>query len=153
VKMRLLLFSDLHASTTLARRIVEKAQGCDVLIGAGDFGNVRRGYEAPLEVLRETPKPIVLVPGNNESHEELKIACADWPRAHVLHGSRVILEGVAIFGLGGGIPVTPFGAWSWDFTEEEAEVLLVALPRDAILVSHSPPKGAVDRASVGASLG
>src|SRR5207247_10447169 len=56
------------------------------------------------------------------------------------------------FGIGGGIPVTPFGAWSYDFTEEQAQELLQNCPARCVLVSHSPPKGAVDRAG-GQSLG
>jgi Icc-related predicted phosphoesterase len=60
---------------------------------------------------------------------------------------------VEFFGLGGGIPVTPFGAWSYDFTEEQAAELLSGCPKGGVLVSHSPPKGAVDVDSRGRSLG
>ncbi len=49
--------------------------------------------------------------------------------------------------------MTPFGDWSVDFTESQAEQLLAGCPRGAVLVSHSPPKGAVDVSSSGASLG
>src|SRR5262245_20507719 len=59
----------------------------------------------------------------------------------------------AIFGIGGGIPVTPFGSWSYDFSEVEAERLLRNCPVGAVLVSHSPPKGAVDVTGSGQSLG
>jgi hypothetical protein len=78
--------------------------------------------------LREAGKPPVLVAGNNESTEELMEACQDWREAHVLHGSAVTLGGVVFFGLGGGVPVTPFGAWSYDLTEEQAARLLVSCP-------------------------
>jgi Icc-related predicted phosphoesterase len=57
------------------------------------------------------------------------------------------------FGIGGGIPVTPFGAWSYDFTEEQAEALLASCPARSIVVSHSPPYGAADRSSRGDHLG
>ena len=40
--MRLLLFSDLHADTAAARRLLALAAQADVLVGAGDFGNLRR---------------------------------------------------------------------------------------------------------------
>ena len=72
-----------------------------------------------IDVLGEVGKPAVLVAGNNESTEELTEACRDWPEARVLHGSAVAIAGVTFFGLGGGVPVTPFGAWSYDFTEEQ----------------------------------
>src|SRR4051794_9633574 len=109
--MKLLLFSDLHADATAARRLVARASAADVLVGAGDFGNARRHIRVCIDVLRELDKPTVLVAGNNESTEELAEACRDWPQAQVLHGSSSTVHGVEFFGLGGGIPVTPFGAW------------------------------------------
>ncbi|HEU0019761.1 MAG TPA: hypothetical protein VFQ14_05665, partial [Thermoleophilaceae bacterium] len=45
---------------------------------------------------------------------------------------------------GGGIPTTPWD-WSFDLTEEEATNMLAALPENAVLLSHSPPKGHVDK--------
>lgn len=151
--MKLLLFSDLHADTPATSRLVELAQFADILIGAGDFGNMRREYQRCLGILRKSDKPMVLVAGNNESTEELAETCKGWRLAHVLHGSDVRIGGVHFFGIGGGIPVTPFGAWSYDFTEEQAAALLASCPTGCVLVSHSPPKGAVDRSSRGQSLG
>lgn len=151
--MRLLLFSDLHASASAARELVERARTVDVVVGAGDFGNVRRQVRVGLEILRSIDKPAVLVAGNNESTQELVDACRDWPSAQVLHGSGVTIAGVSFFGIGGGIPVTPFGSWSYDFTEDQAAELLRACPPRGVLVSHSPPKGAVDRDGAGRSLG
>jgi Icc-related predicted phosphoesterase len=151
--MKMLVFSDLHASADAARRLVDRAHSVDLVIGAGDFGNLRRNVRVSIDVLRAIEKPAVLVAGNNESTEELAEACRGWPQAHVLHGNGVTIAGVAFFGIGGGIPVTPFGAWSYDFTEEQAAALLADCPAGCVLVSHSPPKGVVDRSSRGKSLG
>ena len=93
------------------------------------------------------------MPGNAESDAELAAACRDWVSAHVLHGAGVTIDGVDFWGLGGGVPVTPFGDWSYDFTEEEAAELLGDLTPGTVLVSHSPPLGAVDRDTTGRSLG
>jgi Icc-related predicted phosphoesterase len=95
----------------------------------------------------------VLVPGNSESDEELVKACRSWKSAHVLHLRHVSIDGITFFGIGGGISVTPFGSWSFDFPEEEADVLLQDCPSGCILISHSPPKGVLDRSSDGRSLG
>ena len=51
------------------------------------------------------------------------------------------------------VPVTPFGSWSFDLTEEDAAALLADCPPGCVLVTHSPPKGAVDCDSGGRSLG
>ncbi|MEM7343140.1 MAG: metallophosphoesterase [Chloroflexota bacterium] len=152
--MKLLLFSDLHSDTQYADQLVEQAKHADILVGAGDFGNVRRGLNLTIDRLKQSHKPAILVPGNSESTEELIHACRDWPQAHVLHGTGVNVSGVEFFGIGGGIPVTPFGAWSYDFTEEDATKLLANCPSTCeVLVSHSPPKGALDQSSRGQSLG
>jgi len=149
----LLLFSDVHGDLDACRRLVEKAEAADVVVGAGDFCVMRRNLQAPIDVLSVIETPTVLVPGNAETDEELRAACADWPSAHVLHGDGCTLAGMPFFGIGGGIPVTPFGAWSYDLAEETAEAMLADCPEGAVLVSHSPPKGVVDRDSKGQSLG
>ncbi len=151
--MKLLFFSDLHTDTSAATRIVNLAHGVDIAIGAGDFANSRRGLSSCVEILKQLKKPTVLVPGNNESYDELVGACTGWASAHALHGNGAELLGIPFFGIGGGIPITPFGSWSFDFSEEDATRLLKDCPVGAVLVSHSPPKGAVDQTSSGQSLG
>lgn len=151
--MKLLLFSDLHADAEAARAIAAQAPGVDALVGAGDYGNIRRDLFVCMKVLRGIDKPAILVAGNNESTEELEDACRDWPSARVLHGTGTNIGGVDFFGIGGGIPVTPFGAWSYDFDEDQAASLLAGCPAGCVLVSHSPPLGAVDVSSQGKSLG
>jgi Icc-related predicted phosphoesterase len=151
--MKLLLFSDLHSDFRTASNLVKMSKNVDVVIGAGDFCIGRRGLAKIINALVPIEKPTVLVPGNSESEEELINACRLWQSAHVLHGSRITIEDIDFFGIGGGIPITPFGAWSYDFTEEEAFELLRGCPAGCILVSHSPPKGILDRSSDGKSLG
>lgn len=151
--MKLLLFSDLHCNTQAAERLVAQAEQVDVVVGAGDFGNIRRGLSLTIDILCQIAKPTVLVAGNSESTAELVEACQKWPSAHVLHGSEVVIDCVPFYGIGGGIPITPFGAWSYDFSEVAAEVLLADCPPGGVLVSHSPPRGAVDRSSSGQSIG
>jgi Icc-related predicted phosphoesterase len=151
--MKLLLFSDLHANAAAAQRLVGRARDVDVLVGAGDFANLRRTLSVCIDVLRQVKKPAVLVAGNHESAEELREECRHWPQAQVLQGSGTIIDGIAFFGIGGGVPVTPFGPWSYDFTEEQAAELLSRCSNARVLVSHSPPRGLVDRSSRGQSLG
>lgn len=153
--MKLLLFSDLHRDVEAAQRLVQQAaaQDVDVAVGAGDFASMRRGLNDTIDVLRELPCPCVLVAGNAETDTELQGACAGWEQAHVLHGSGAEIGGVVFFGLGGAIPVTPFGSWSFDLDEETASELLRGCPEQCVLVTHSPPLGVVDRSSTGRQLG
>jgi Icc-related predicted phosphoesterase len=51
---------------------------------------------------------------------------------------------VSFWGLGGGIPTTPW-PWSFDLSEDEAEAALARCPDGVdVMVLHSPPKGCLD---------
>ena len=142
--MRLLAFSDIHRDLDQAREIASLAADADVLVAAGDFGSVHRGVEQLIDMLVVVETPTVLVPGNNETDDELREACGGWRAAHVLHGEGVELGGFSFWGLGGGIPTTPW-PWSYDLTEEEAEAAFRSCPDGVdVLVLHSPPKGYLD---------
>ena len=146
--MKLLAFSDLHRDVEQARLLVESARAADVVIAAGDFASIHRGLEETIEALRPIDRPILLVPGNNETEDALRQACQDWGSATVLHGEGTEVDGVSFFGLGGGVPVTPWD-WSFDLTEDEAEEKLAGCREGSVLVVHSPPKGHVDGRNLG----
>ena len=110
--MRLLAFSDLHRDLDQAATLVEMSADADVVIGAGDFASVHEGLEETIAALAAISTPTILVPGNNETIEALREAASDWEAATVLHGEAAKIEGTEFFGLGAGIPVTP---WDWSF--------------------------------------
>ena len=149
--MKILAFSDLHASAKQARLLVEAAETADLVIGAGDFCNMRQGLPEALALLEGIAAPLVVVPGNAESAEELRAAAG--PGVTVLHGAGAEIGGIRLFGLGYGVPPTPFGAWSCDLSEAEAEAMLAGCDSADILITHSPPKGIGDRTSAGQSVG
>lgn len=148
--MKILAFSDVHLARNRMLEIVDAAPEADMVIGAGDFCNARVGIEAAMEVLAPISGKAIYVPGNAESADELRGATS----ATVLHGDAVEVDGIRIFGIGYAVPVTPFGEWSCDLTEETATEMLAACvaPCD-ILISHSPPKGVADVNASGLSLG
>ena len=151
--MKLLLFSDVHSDLPAVAEVVRRAKAVDAVVCAGDLCNAHQKLLRVVAVLVKIDKPTVLVAGNNETTEALTEACEGWPSAVVLHGTGVEILGVPFFGVGGGIPVTPFGDWSYDFSEAEAEQLLASCPTGGVLVTHSPPFGILDVSSSGRSLG
>lgn len=150
--MRILAFSDLHRDLDQAARLTEMSKDADVVIGAGDFASIHQGLDETIEALNAIATPTVLVPGNNETLDALREAASSWPAATVLHGDSIEIEGRTFFGLGGGIPVTPWD-WSFDVEESDAESMLAGLEPGSVLVVHSPPKGHCDEAGSGLSLG
>ena len=150
--MRILAFSDLHRDLEQGAKLVEMSAEADVGIGAGDFASVHEGLEDAIGALRGIEKPTVLVPGNNETVDALRGAAGNWSAATVLHGEGTTIDGVEFFGLGAGIPVTPWD-WSFDLDDEEATAMLADCPEEAILVLHSPPKDHCDSAGAGGNFG
>jgi uncharacterized protein len=150
--MRILAFSDLHRDLDQAATLVTESAGADLVIGAGDFASVHEGLSEAIEALVAIEAPTVLVPGNNETDVALREAAAGWPAATVLHGEGVEIDGVDLFGLGAGVPITPWD-WSFDLDEDEAAKMLAGAPSGGVLVVHSPPRGHVDRSGAGDHLG
>ncbi|WP_209506623.1 MULTISPECIES: metallophosphoesterase family protein [unclassified Ruegeria] len=149
--MKVLAFSDLHMARNRAADLVAASADADLVIGAGDYCNMRQGLDEALQMLSGVSAPLVLIPGNAESAEDLGKAVPEG--VHVLHGTGMTVDGLRLFGLGYGVPPTPFGDWSCDLTEGEAAELLARCGGADILISHSPPKGHGDVTSQGMAVG
>lgn len=149
--MKILAFSDMHLSRRHAAAIVEASGEADLVIGAGDFCNMRDGLGEAMRLLEGLQAPCVAVPGNCESDDELRAAAL--PGMTVLHGNATEVGGLNLFGLGYGVPPTPFGEWSCDLPEEMAAQMLAPCDTADILIFHSPPKGLADVTSTGHSVG
>jgi Icc-related predicted phosphoesterase len=150
--VKLLAFSDLHRDLGQAAELVAMSAEADVVIGAGDFASVHKGLDETLEALAAIEAPTVLVPGNNETEQALRAAASDWSAATVLHGSGTEIDGVEFYGLGAGIPVTPWD-WSFDLDDDAAPSMLEPCPQGAVLVLHSPPQGHCDANGSGDHFG
>lgn len=149
--MKILAFSDLHLAGSRAVDLVTASAEADLVIGAGDYCNMRQGLGQAMEMLSGMQAPMVLVPGNAESADELRAAAP--VDTVVLHGQGAEIEGLRLFGLGYGIPPTPFGEWSCDLSEAGAAQALEDCQQADILILHSPPKGYCDQTSQGSSVG
>ncbi len=150
--MRILAFSDIHRDLDQAARLVEMSADADVVIGAGDFASVHDGLDETIQALAAIEAPTVLVPGNNETEDALREAANAWPAATVLHGDGTEIDEVEFFGLGAGVPITPWD-WSFDLSEDDAAERLAGCPEGGVLVIHSPPQGHADASSAGDHLG
>ena len=151
--MKFVLFSDIHCREDLCISIIEKSKTADVAIGAGDFASFRHGLPKVMAVLTQIAIPTILVPGNHESQAELIAACKGVDHFHVLHGDTIRIHGQDFAGLGYGIPETPFGSWSVDFSDQEAWIQLPQTDERCVLVTHSPPYGCLDRMPVEGHMG
>lgn len=150
--VRLLAFSDLHRDLDQAAGLVAMSAEANVVIGAGDFASIHEGLGETIDSLTAIETPTVLVPGNNETEQALREATAGWDAATVLHGSGTQINGTEFYGLGAGIPVTPWD-WSFDLDDTAASSMLEPCPAGAVLVLHSPPQGHCDANGSGDHFG
>ncbi|EBA15096.1 Ser/Thr protein phosphatase family protein [Roseobacter sp. SK209-2-6] len=149
--MRIMAFSDLHMSRSQAQLLVKASAKADLVVAAGDFCNARSGLDLAMVMLSAIRCPVIAVPGNAESQQELEAVAL--PNMHVLHGSEITQKGAQFFGLGYAVPPPPFGEWSMNLSELEAKLMLSPCQRADVLISHSPPKGFGDVTSQGDSVG
>ena len=149
--MRILAFSDMHHARARAEALVGESLDAELVIGAGDFCNHREGLQEAMNLLGGIMVPMVVVPGNAESADELRDAAH--LGTHVLHGEAIEIDGVSFFGLGYAVPETPFGDWSCDLSEDQAADMLGACEACDVLILHSPPKGVADANAAGQSFG
>jgi uncharacterized protein len=150
--VKVLAFSDLHQDLSAAADLVGRSGDADLVIAAGDFASVHEGLEQTIDALKAIETPTVLVPGNNETEDALRAACEGWEAATVLHGDSTEVAGTTVFGLGAGIPTTPWD-WSFDLNDAEAAELIAGAPEGGIWALHSPPKGHCDTSGSGDHLG
>lgn len=117
----------------------------DLVIVSGDitqFGPI----ESALDVLSRVDVPCFVVPGNCDPREILDVF--EESNAVSLHGSALTVGRLSIAGLGGSNP-TPFHT-PFELSEEEIDATLTraikVMDRSMyhVLVSHAPPKGALD---------
>ena len=150
--VQVLAFSDLHRDLDAAASLVERSSEADLVVGAGDFASIHEGLQETVEALAGIDRTVSFVPGNNETTDALREA-AKGMGAQVLHGESAEADGLRLFGLGAGIPTTPWD-WSFDLSEEEATERLKHCPEDLdLLILHSPPYGHCDLSGQGDHLG
>ncbi len=149
--MKVLLFSDIHGDTRALERLV--AQPADIYVAAGDLSTFGRGLERCGEVLRPLGERVWVLPGNHETHEEIRAFCGRFGFVD-FHQQVRKLEATVWAGLGYSNP-TPFDT-PGEFTEEEIAEALAAFDGLAslYLVVHFPPHGTrLDQAGLGRHAG
>lgn len=162
--MDLLVIGDNHNDIENMLNYLDKLRNFkfDVIVYAGDFTdvNVPRGFVQEdiakfiIEELKTLKKPIVAVPGNNDTHGIIELI----EKNNIsIHGIGKIINGVGFYGYGGA--KTPFNT-PLEPSEEELKSGLRKAWKDVektdikVQVTHNPPLDTrVDMISVGTHVG
>ncbi len=151
LKMRILLFSDIHNDTVALRRLVETE--ADLYVCAGDLVSWARGLDACGEILHPLGDRLLILPGNHEDAATIA-AFAVRHGFQSVHGEGREIGGLRFAFLGYSNP-TPFDT-PGEYSERELEQHLnsLRLPKPDVLVCHCPPHGtALDRMRNGQHAG
>ncbi len=143
--MKILAASDIHGEKKNISKLVEKAIKYDVdliLIG-GDITHFETKLEGIIGELKRAKKPIILVPGNEESVATIDFLVTLYsPGVYNVHGYAIKIKDVGIIGIGGATKVGP----NFVTEEEVLESLLKGMEKikDSkikIVLAHEPPDG------------
>ncbi len=70
--MKLLAFTDLHASKTKLKILLKKAEFADILLCAGDISSFSHNLKKILLNFKHLKKPVLIIPGNHETPQDLE---------------------------------------------------------------------------------
>jgi hypothetical protein len=149
--MKILIFSDIHGDTLALARLA--AEPADIYIAAGDLSTFGRALDRCGEPLRTLGERLWVLPGNHETHAEIRDFCAKFGFVD-FHRQVRQLRGTHWAGLGYSNP-TPFNT-PGEYTEEEIAEALAAFEQATPLyvVAHVPPHNTrLDRVAFGHHTG
>jgi uncharacterized protein len=136
--MKILAFTDIHASAKCFKSIEKKAQKAELLVCAGDISIFEHGLQEVLIFLNSLGRPVIFIHGNHESEESVRLLCEGLENLYFIHKGVLLYEDVAFLGYGG-------GGFSYTDTRFEPMVkkMLKEVPqgKKVILLIHQPPFG------------
>jgi uncharacterized protein len=140
--MKILIFSDIHNSEGALRQVVQ--QEADLYINAGDLVSFQKGLDKCGEILEPLGERLWILPGNHETHEDMKTLCARYGffDFHRQIRSLESAEGPTFWAGLGYSNITPFKT-PGEYTEREIGEALASFEkhRPLYLVIHVPPGG------------
>jgi Icc-related predicted phosphoesterase len=149
--MRILAIADVHGSAA-ARKNVQAwiaEHTPNIVVVAGDITQFGPPEWAE-DFLNAIPLRTLAIPGNLDPKTILE--AIELSQAIPIHGQSVEIEGYTFVGLGGS-NITPFGT-PFELSEEEIlETLKEIMVEKAVLVSHAPVQGHLDRTASAESSG
>lgn len=102
-KTKILAIGDLHGDQGLVRKLAEKAEkeNVDLVILAGDLTLMENSTKNIIGPFIKKNKRVLLIHGNHESIETIKLLEEMYPNTKNLHGYYFIEKSTGIFGAGG----------------------------------------------------
>jgi Icc-related predicted phosphoesterase len=134
--MKILAFIDVHSNPKSIQRLLKKAEGVDIIVGAGDLSDWGEDIKKVLSRFRGVKKPFLVLHGNHESEKAMRKVCSDLKFPIFLHKSVFEFNGYTFVGYGG-------GGFAYEDTEFDKFYKGLKLKKDSkvVLITHAPPYG------------
>ena len=138
--MKILAFVDLHGRKTSLKRLISRANKPDInfVINAGDLTIFGEHLKEIAKELSRIKKPIIMIPYNHETDEQILKICKKYPQMIYLQKKWLRKKEYLFMGYGGG---------GFSFIDRKFEKVaarfkkLIKKGDKVILVSHAPPYG------------
>jgi Icc-related predicted phosphoesterase len=149
--MRIICISDIHGKVDSLARILDAEPPADLILLAGDLTQ-RGGRQQAIDILsiaRKHSADVAAVTGNSDSR---RIEHLLLDEGVGLHGIVKTVGHLTLTGLGGIPNRLP---WQHHYSEEIFQQTLATVAGDPtlILVTHTPPRGLLDRTFLGTHAG
>ncbi len=138
--MKILAFTDVHASRACLSKIKAKAEKHkpDFLVCAGDISMFTKGLDEGCSLLNGLGIKTLIIPGNHETPEDIKKVCSKYKNLINIHSGEFIHGEFSFFGWGTG---------GFSFVEEVFERIAGQFKktfdkkRKLVFVTHAPIYG------------
>ena len=132
--MRILVFTDIHGSESVFKKLRKKSKNVDFIICCGDLTVFEDSLAPVVKKIGALKKEVYLIHGNHEHSSHVKKECDKYKNVHFCHKRVFKKKGFSIFGYGGG----GFATEDKD-CEKCVKKNKVHLQKKNILITHQPP--------------
>lgn len=134
--MKILVCGDTHGSKALNENLKRKAREADFVIHLGDFTWGNYNVENELKFLNTLGKDVIVLHGNHESENEVRMITQKLENVTFLHKDKIEINGYTFLSYGGG----GFARFDQEFEELSHQFSLWKTDK-TILLLHGPPHG------------
>ena len=141
--MKLLIFTDIHGSSTALKRIEAKikSENPGLLVCAGDISIFEHGIAGIFRRLNKLNKKIVMVHGNHENPSTYFKYSKIFKNITFIHKKHFIEDNILFLGYGGG----GFSQRDMEFEKlaknKFKKIIMENKDKKMILITHAPPYG------------
>lgn len=138
--MKILAFCDTDRSPRMVDIIVRKAASADMVLCAGDLTLFGNRLAQQIQLLDSIGKPVLIIHGNHESRQEMKMLCELTNNVQFIHKKAVTVNDVTVLGYGG----QGFATRDQEFEAHAKEFgQMLAGKKKTIFMTHMPPKDTI----------